>query len=68
MRELTKNQWFSGWFFDILILALRTVIIYHLNLFFEYLWNQWGGGYIFELIINGPHSKSHPTLAITGMG
>jgi hypothetical protein len=68
MRELTNNQWFSGQFFDILILVLRTVIIIYQNLFFKYLQNQCGSGYKFGLIINGLHSKSHPTLVITGMG
>jgi len=68
MRELTKNQWFSGQFFDVLTLVLRKVIIIYQNLFFEYLQNQWGSGYKFGLIINGLHSKSHPTLVITEMG
>jgi hypothetical protein len=67
MRELTKNQWFSDQFFDILVIFLRTVFIDQ-NLFFKYLENQWVSGYIFALIINGPHSESHPTLVVTGMG
>jgi len=67
MRELTKNQWFSDQFFDILIIFLRTVLVDQ-NLSFEHLENQWVSEYIFVLIINGPHYESHPTLVVTGMG
>jgi hypothetical protein len=68
MRELTNNQWFSGQFFDILILVLWTMIIINQNLFFKYLQNQLGHGYKFGLIISGLHFKSRPTLVITEMG
>jgi hypothetical protein len=67
MRQLTKNQWFSDQMFDILIIFLRIVIIDQ-NLFFRYLENQWVSGYIFVLIVNGPHSESNPTLVLTRMG
>jgi hypothetical protein len=67
MRELTKNQWFSDQMFDILIIFLRIVIIRR-KPFLPIFGEPVVSGYIFVLIVNGPHSESHQKLVVTRMG